>query len=216
MPTIFETIIKDNNNEQVYNYLIGNRSLPVEIRNKASQTGLMLACACKAVETAEEIIEKNPDLNARDTLSWTALHHAAQSGSWECVQLLIQNKAEIDATTDKNETALFLATKYNHPDIIEYLAVNNCHLQAKALLKKPVKYSWESQEEKYFTALGVAVHHNFVEIAKCLLFQLAKTEELNENELNGLLEKAAEEGHTKIAHDFLINGANVNYNKGSI
>ena len=198
MPTIFETIIKENNNEQVYNYLIGNRSLPVDIRNKASQTGLMIACAFKAEETAEEIIEKNPDLNARDTLGWTALHHAAQSGTLECVKLLIENKADIDATTNTNETALFLATKHNHPDIVEFLAEKNCHLQAK------VK----------FTALEVAVQNDFAEIAKCLLVHLTSTKELKEIYLNMWLVKAAIKDYTKIAHDLVINGANVN--KGSI
>jgi ankyrin repeat protein len=216
MPTIFETIIKENNNEQVYNYLIGNRSLPVDIRNKASQTGLMIACACKAEETAEEIIDKNPDLNARDTLGWTALHHAAHSGSWECVKLLIESKAEIDATTDKNETALFLATKHNHPDIVELLAENNCHLQTKALFKKPVRYSFESQNEKYCTALEVAVQHNFSEIAKCHLFHLNKTKELNKNEVNNLLAEAAGIDHIKIANEFLIIGGNIFYAPGIV
>jgi ankyrin repeat protein len=200
MPTIFETIIKENNNEQVYNYLIGNRSLQVDICNKASQTGLMIACIFKAVETAEEIIEKNPNLNARDTLGWTALHHAAQSGSWECVKLLIENKAEIDATSDKNETALFLATKHNHPDIVEFLAEKNCHLQAK------VK----------FTALEVAVQNDFAEIAKCLLFHLIRRNQLNEDQLNELLRKAAKEDHIKIAHELLISGADVNYSPSKL
>jgi ankyrin repeat protein len=213
MPSAFETAVSENKDELVYNYLIGDWPLPVDIRNKASQTGLMIACAFKAVETAEEIIEKNPDLNARDTLGWTALHHAAKRGSWECVKLLIKNKAEIDATTDKNETAIFLASKYNHPDIVEFLTENNCHLQAKALYKKPVK-AWETEKEEDFTALEVAVQNNFAEIAKCLLVHLTSTKELKEIYLNMWLVKATIKDHTKIAHDLVINGANVN--KGSI
>jgi ankyrin repeat protein len=211
MPTIFETVIKENNNEQVYNYLIGNRSLPVDIRNKASQTGLMIACAFKAVETAEEIIEKNPDLNARDTLGWTALHHAAQSGTLECVKLLIESKAEIDATSDKNETAVFLATKQNHPDIVDFLAEKNCYLQTRALFKKPA-----TQFEKYFAALEYAVQYNFVEIAKCLLFHLARKKELHEEQLNVVLLEATKKDHTKIAHELLIYGADVNYLAGKL
>jgi ankyrin repeat protein len=165
MPTAFETAITENKYELVYNYLIGDWPLPVDIRNKASQTGLMIACAFKAVETAEEIIEKNPELDARDTLGWTALHHAAQSGSWECIKLLIENKAKIDATTDKNETALFFATKQNYPDIVEFLIENNCLPQARA-----VQTSKYSKEEELFV-LELAVRNNFVEITKCLLFQ---------------------------------------------
>jgi hypothetical protein len=91
---------------------------------------------------------------------------------------------------------------------------HNCHLQIKALFKKPLEFFWIIQREE-FTALEVAVHYNFVEIAKCLLFHLIRTKELNGNELNGLLEKAAEEGNTKIAHDLLIKGANEKYHGGN-
>jgi hypothetical protein len=216
MPSAFETAITENKYELVYNYLIGDWPLPVDIRNKASQTALMIACAFKAVETAEEIIEKNPDLNARDTLGWTALHHAAQSGTLECVKLFIESKAEIDATTDKKETAVFLATTQNHPDIVDFLAENNCQLQTKALYKEAVKYSFTPIKEKYLTSLEIAVQNNFAEIAKCLLVHLTSTKELKEIYLNMWLVKADIKDHTKIAHDLVINGANVNYYKGSI
>jgi ankyrin repeat protein len=132
----------------------------------------------------------------------------------ECVKLLIEHKAEIDAATDKNETAIFLATKQNHFDIVEFLAENNCQLQTNALYKKPVKYSWETQKEQYLTPLEVAVQHNFIEIAKCLLFHLAK--KLDEEQLNELLLIAANEDHTKIAHELVINGADVNYSPGKL
>jgi ankyrin repeat protein len=67
------------------------------------------------------------------------------------------------------------------------------------------------EEEKDFNALVFAVQQNFVEIAKCLLFHLIRTKELKEKDLNKLLLKAAIKGHTKIAHELLINGAEVNY-----
>ncbi len=176
----------------------------------------MIACANnKKCETVKVILDQNPNISAEDLQGWTALHYAAQCGSWECVKLLIANKAEINATTDKNKTALFLATKHNHPDIVEFLA-ENIHLQAKALCKKKhVKYSWETQKEEQ-QLLEVAVQHNFIEIAKCLLFHLARTKKLDEDQLNELLLKAASEDHTKIADDLLIKGANVNYHEGSI
>jgi ankyrin repeat protein len=193
--------------------------LPVDVRNKASQTGLMIACANnKSCETVKVILDQSPNICAEDLQGWTALHYAAKQGSLESAKLLVKHKAEINAKTDKNETALFLATKHNHPDIVEFLAENHCHLQAKALYKKPVKYSWDEEEdhkEKDFTALEVAVQHNFAEIAKCLLFHLIRTKELNEEELNKLLRKAAKEDHTKIAHALLINGANVNHLGGT-
>ncbi len=230
--------------------------------NEALQTSLMIACQHKSVETVKVFLKmstavKNDDpslcnVNLETGSGWTALHYAVKSGSWECVKLLIKHKAEIDATTDKNETplhfaaqnnfydivkllidnkaeinattdknetALFLATKYNHPDIVEFLIENNCLLQRKTWFKKPEKYmqnSWMSQKGEYLTALEVAVQQNFVEIAKCLLFHLIRRYQLNEKELNELLLKAVKNDHTIIAHELLINGANVNNSQGII
>jgi ankyrin repeat protein len=217
MPTPFETAARKNNKNLVHDLISGARPLPIDIRNEASQTGLMISCAYNSVETVKEILAKyqeleNHTIDDTDTLGWTALHHAAKSGSCESLKFLLEHKAGIDATTDKNETALFLATKQNHLDIVEFLAEKNCQLQIKALYKKPVKYSWEPQKEEYLTSLEVAVQHNFIEITKCLLFHL-----IRRNQLNELLLKAANEDHTKIANDLLINGANVNYHgEGSI
>ncbi len=200
MPSAIETAIKENDSHTVHSFLTGSRPLPADIRNEASQTGLMIACANnKSCETAKVILDQSSNLSAEDLQGWTALHYAAESGSLECVKLLIEHKAEvdatndnietplhfaaennfydivkllidnkadinlsaedlqgwtalhyaakngslesvkilidhkaeIDATTDKTETALFLATKHNHPDIVEFLAENNCHLLCK-------------------------------------------------------------------------------------
>jgi ankyrin repeat protein len=220
MPTPFETAARKNNKNLVHDLISGARPLPIDIRNEASQTGLMISCAYNSVDTVQAILVKYQELqdytiDGTDTLGWTALHHAAKSGSLKCVKLLFEHKAEIDATTDKNETALFLATKHNHLDIVEFLAEKNCQLHTKALYKKPVK-AWQTEEEEYFTALENAVQQNFVEIAKCLLFHLIRRTQLNKEQLNELLLKAAGKDHTKIAHELVINGANVNYNGGSI
>jgi hypothetical protein len=63
--------------------------------------------------------------------------------------------------------------------------------------------------------LFVAVRNNFVEIAKCLLSHLTRSKGLSEKELNQLLLKAVKEGHTKVATELLINGANVNTHEGT-
>jgi ankyrin repeat protein len=220
MPPPFETAVKENNQNLVHDLLSGARPLPIDIQNEASQTGLMISCAHNSVETVKVILVKcqeleNHTIDGTDTLGWTALHYAAKSGSFECIKLLFENKAEIDATTDKNETALFLATKNNHPDIVEFLAENNCHLQTKVMYKKSVEHLWETPKEKEFTALEVAVQHNFEETAKCLLFHLTRTKKLNKYERSQLLSKAATNGQTKITIELLTNGAILNTQKGT-
>jgi hypothetical protein len=226
----FEEAIIRNKDTYILQQVRSDRPFPVNARNKNLQTGLMLACKHNSIKVVKVFLRKSTtvenedpsfcNVNLVDASKWSALHYAADSGSLECVKLLIEHRADIDATTEKNETALFLATKHNHPDIVEFLAENNCHLQAKALYKKPVKLwifkVWETEKEEEFTSLEVAVQHYFVEIAKCLLFHLIRRNKLNEEQINNVLCRAARDDHTKIAHELVINGANVNYNGGSI
>jgi ankyrin repeat protein len=221
MPEHLENAIVNNDYHYVEQRLNQFDPVPANSVNEALQTGLMIACKHKSFDTVNIFLKKSTpvenddpsfcNVNLVDGSGWTAIHYAAQSGSWKCVKLLIENQADIDATTDKHETALFLATKHNHPDIVEFLAVNNCHLQTKAVLKMP-----KAIIGKYFTALEVAVQYKFTEIAKCLLFHLARTKKLNVKELHELLVEAVEKGQTKIAHELIINGADVNYSRKSI
>jgi ankyrin repeat protein len=221
MPTIFEDAIRNNNHDYIRKGLNQWQPVPANSANAAFQTGLMIACQHKSVETVKVFLKKSTavknedpsfcNVNLADASGWTALHYAAHSGSFDCVKLLIKNQADIDAFTDKNETPLFLATMHNHPDSVELLAANNCQLQTKSLFRES-----SAQIAKDFTALEVAVLTNFVEIAKCLLFHLIRTKELNEEDLDKLLVKAAGRGHIVIANELLISGANVNYQGGTI
>jgi ankyrin repeat protein len=277
MPEHLENAIVNNDYHYVEQRLNQFDPVPANCVNEAFQTGLMIACQHKSLEVVKVFLKKSTsvqsedpsfcNVNLADATGWAALHYAAESGSLECVKLLIEHKAEVDATTDnietplhfaaqnnfydivkllidnkadinaktdKNETPLFLATMQNHPDIVEFFAENNCQLQTKALYNMPKNDSPEDdksrdntseddmfedseEEDKYLNALEVAVEQNFVEIAKCLLFHLTRTKELKEWKVNELLLKAVEEeGHTKIAHELLINGANVNHGTGTI
>ncbi len=214
--------------------------MPVDVRNEASQTGLMIACDHnKTSETVKVILDQNPNLSAEDLQGWTALHYAAKSGSLDFVKLLIEKKAEIDAKTDKNETPLHFATQNNCYEIVQLLIENKSDINAKTdkeetALFLATKYNHpdiveflaenncQLQTKAVFrtaevypnklTALEVAVERNFFEITKCLLFQLIKSKEL-EN-LNELLLTAAWNGHTEIANEFINNGANVNHGLG--
>jgi ankyrin repeat protein len=226
MPEHLENAIMENDYHYVEQRLNQFEPVPANSVNEALKSGLMIACQHQSIETVKVFLKKSKpvqsedpsfcNVNLVDAACWTAVHYAAQSGSFECVKLLIENQAEIDATTDKNETALFLASKQNHLDIVEFLAENNCQLQTKALCKKTERYSSDTTTDKELTALEFAVKKNFVEIAKSLLLHLTRTKVLNKKELDRLLVKAAKIGHSEIAIELLINGANVNYKEGII
>jgi ankyrin repeat protein len=212
MPSSFEKAIMDNDHKHVKRELDQRQPVPANSANAGLQTGLMIACQHSSVQTVKVFLEKSTqvkhddpslcNVNLVDASGWTALHYAAKSGSLECVKLLIEHKSDINAITNENETALFTATKHNQLNVVKLLATSNCQLQTKAGSGK-------------ITALELAVTENLVEIATCLLFHLTRTKELHKEELNQLLVKAAEKGHTNIANELLINGANVNNHEGT-
>jgi ankyrin repeat protein len=50
------------------------------------------------------LIEANADLEVRDNGGITALRYAADAGGLECVQVLIENKADVNTTSDDGMT----------------------------------------------------------------------------------------------------------------
>ena len=78
-------------------------------------------------EVVRMLIEAGADVNSRVAKSyagnnWTVLMYAASNNSQEVVEILIANKAEIDAQSTNGFTALMAAAKYNNrPKVITSL-----------------------------------------------------------------------------------------------
>ncbi|XP_060055081.1 inversin isoform X2 [Erinaceus europaeus] len=61
------------------------------------------------------------DINMADKYGGTALHAAALSGHVSTVKLLLENKAQVDATDVMKHTPLFRACEMGHKDVIQTL-----------------------------------------------------------------------------------------------
>ena len=81
------------------------------MRNKKSETGLMIACANGAEEVAEIFLAQKCDLEAKDAKGKTTLLHAVQNGWYTIVKRLLDHDADVNATTNLNETALHLIAR---------------------------------------------------------------------------------------------------------
>ena len=57
------------------------------------------------LEKVKELISRGVDLNAKDNLNWTALHHAAFNGHLDIVKELIKNHADLNAKNNIGRTA---------------------------------------------------------------------------------------------------------------
>ncbi|CAL7951942.1 unnamed protein product [Xylocopa violacea] len=62
------------------------------------------------------------DIEARNDAGWTALHLAAEAGSYDAVYLLVRAGANVNNTdTSYGRTALHIAVEGGHKNIVEYL-----------------------------------------------------------------------------------------------
>ncbi len=183
-----------NNNPEVVKQLI-DKGANIEARTNVNETSLHLAAKSNCLDAAGLLIDKCANIEAKTDKEETALHLSVKHNSFEVLKLLIKKGADLEAKTNGNKTAIYLATTLNHVSIVECLAEKNCQMKQ---------------------ALAFAVHYNFVEVAKCLLFHLTRAKKLNEKELQDLLTRSAGKGHTKIANELLVNGANVNNPEGKL
>ena len=178
MPEFFEKALVENLPEHVHNFLIGCLPVPINIRNKASETALMIACANKSYDTVEELLDnanEKPDFEATDAQGWTALHHAAKSGCTKSVEKLLGLKVLINSTTNQRETALMIASAHKSFGIVELLLDN--------AYEKPVLEATDAQG-------WTAIHH----AAKSGCFESIKT--LQEN--GALVNAITKEGETAL------------------
>jgi len=69
----------------------------------------------------QNLLDSGADINAKNNIGWTALKYAAFRGEKGCVDLLLKVGAKIDAKTNDENTALDLAKKNNHIEVVRLL-----------------------------------------------------------------------------------------------
>lgn len=92
--------------------------------SKLTDTGLtplMLAASSGCDEIVELLLANGEKINGKQYDGWTALMHAAAKNRASTVSLLLAKGANAAAKTQKHETALDIATRYRHKQVIEIL-----------------------------------------------------------------------------------------------
>ena len=88
---------------------------------KPSVNGLLLSAADNDMRRLTHYVSTGFDLNSTDMFGWTALHCAAQKGSFETVQLLIHSGADFTRKNSRQQSAADLASVSHHDAIASYL-----------------------------------------------------------------------------------------------
>ncbi len=131
------------------------------------------------------LVKKSPELVfSRDDMGSTPLHYAAQYGHKDVAELLLANKADVNAKDNYGQTPLHYAAQYGHKDVAELLLANKADVNAKA--------------KKGVTPLHLAAQQGYRELAELLL---ANKADVNAKTSYGWTPfyVAAQNGHKEVA-----------------
>ena len=109
-----------NDDPQVAKLLI-DLGADVNARNDDGETALIGAAEDGTAATIKALIEAGADVSARDDRGFTALINAAANGNLESVKLLLNAGADLGTSDVDHQTALGLARKFEHGEVVEFL-----------------------------------------------------------------------------------------------
>ncbi|MHC4745085.1 MAG: ankyrin repeat domain-containing protein [Planctomycetota bacterium] len=151
------------------------------------------------IEEVKRLIEKEPDINARDNLGRTPLGYAAQSGNTELIKLLIDAGADVNTRGHDGWVPLIWASE-------------NGHLEAATLLVE-MGTDVNAADDRGETPLIWAAWKGHVELASLLIEKGANVNEANV--AGGIpggiaLHDAVYGGHKEMVELLVSAGADVN------
>lgn len=149
------------NNAEMISLLIKKGADPNEICSYLNMTSLMWAGSSDAPLAAQALIDNGADINKKDHLGETALHHAIDWRDKEVIKVLLDNGIDINAQDNSGMTPLQKAIMRNNIAAI------------KTLLK--YKADIEIKDDNGHTALHWAGHYGYREIMNLLITEGADT-----------------------------------------
>ncbi|HEY44850.1 MAG TPA: hypothetical protein G4O11_12795 [Anaerolineae bacterium] len=102
--------------------LLVENGAEVDATDNDGWTALLHACAEGYLESAKILIEHGANVNhANRTSRYTPLMAAANYGQLGVAKLLLENGAEVNATNIEGHSALWMAVRFNHPEVANLL-----------------------------------------------------------------------------------------------
>lgn len=112
--------------------LLVGRGMPVDMRNEAGLTPLMVAATFGNVEVADALLSLGADAAARNPAGHTPLHIAALAGQADILRLLLDHGADIVIRAPQDgETPLHFAALLGRLKAIDLLAARGADIDAK-------------------------------------------------------------------------------------
>lgn len=167
--SFFEQIEKANT-ETVKLFI--EAKIDVDTKNHKEETPLMIASMYNLNEIAKMLIKSGADINARDKLGKTALHHSIINGT-EIFHLLISNGADLDKKDHKWDSLLHYVTKFKRKKMFDNLVLKNIPL--------------DTSNKNGFTPLIISIYSKEYEMAKTLIEKDADVNKANSKGVTPLM-----------------------------
>lgn len=140
------------------------------VNDKSSQrqlTMLHIAAIYNAPKIVGQLINQGADVNAKDVDGFTPLHYASQKGYQKVLFMLLHNQNDsVNLRTNKQQTALILASMYGHEQCVKALLFFAEHMHSSIDIN--------AQDSDGMTALHYATQCSFNGIVDNLLEYQAK------------------------------------------
>ena len=103
-------------------YLVDKDPSIINFQDSGKDTALIHASLGGYLEIVKYLVGiKDVDVNVQNNYKSTALMWGAFGGYLEIVECLVGENANIDLTDNNNETALMIAIRHKHDDVVTYL-----------------------------------------------------------------------------------------------
>lgn len=206
------------NRPKAAKFLVG-RGIPVDTRNEAGLTPLMVAATFGNVEVADVLLTLGADITARNPAGHTPLHIAALAGQADILRLLLDHGADIAIRAPhEGETPLHFAALYGRLKAIDLLAARGAGIDMKDNQGvTPLQYArLRLQKQAVARLLALGAHEdglhdavNAGDVARVVEL-IAQGADVNAYDLFGTpLHLAAAKGRTGIAVILIDRGADL-------
>ena len=151
--------------------LLENGLITSETKENHLCTSLHIAVKENAINLARQLIEMGADVNSEDWKDDTPLHIAATYGGSEMIDLLLENKAQVDGVDQNHyKPLLHAAVTGKHPqETVTSLINAKAHINAEA-------WYYRATAMYKLTALNFAIEHDLSAIASLLVEKGANVE----------------------------------------
>jgi len=191
-------------------FLLG-RGADGENRGQLDQTGLYIASSRGYADVVRSLIDRGADLNTickdhdnhDNGMKWTPLHVAIYNERRDIALLLLEHGADTETRSNRDQTALYMASSRGYADVMRSLIDRGADLNA--ICKDYDEYDNHVE----WTPLHVAISKEHRDIAILLLERGADTETWSGQDQTALY-MASDRGCADIVQQLISHGADLN------